>query len=360
VSTDCLKLTTYLGERDRAAGGFLADALLEGYAHHGVRRALLLRGAGGFGLKHHLRTDRVLSLSEDLPLVAIAVDAPERIAEVLSGVEAHSHAGLVTVERARVLGMEVGTAAVHEQLHEETRLTVFLGRRERAGGRPAFVAVTDLLRRHGLAGATVLLGVDGSVDGARRRARLVGRNADVPVMVVAVGQGARMAPALAELHTMLERPLVTLERVTVCRRDGSGLAPPPHLPARDPSGLALWQKLSVYASEDARWAGAPLHMALVRRLRGSGVRGVTSLRGIWGFHGDHRPHGDRLAQLRRHVPMVTVVVDTPERVAAAFGVVEEVTADTGLVTVETVPALTAAVAGDRYGGLRLAANWRPT
>ena len=34
----------------------------------------MLRGAEGFGLKHHLRTDRLLTLSEDLPLVSVAVD----------------------------------------------------------------------------------------------------------------------------------------------------------------------------------------------------------------------------------------------------------------------------------------------
>ena len=52
------------------ADGFLADAL-----HRPLRRAtscstsLVLRGAEGFGAKHHLRTDRLLTLSEDLPLV---------------------------------------------------------------------------------------------------------------------------------------------------------------------------------------------------------------------------------------------------------------------------------------------------
>jgi PII-like signaling protein len=37
----------------------------------------MLRGAEAFGLKHHLRTDRVLTLSEDLPLVSVAVDTSE-------------------------------------------------------------------------------------------------------------------------------------------------------------------------------------------------------------------------------------------------------------------------------------------
>ena len=55
----------------------------------------------------------------------------------------------------------------------------------------------------------------------------------------------------------------------------------------------------------------------IRRLRSAGISGTTTLRGIWGFHGDHAPHGDRLLQLGRHVPTVTIVIDTPERIATA-------------------------------------------
>jgi PII-like signaling protein len=63
---------------------------------------------------------------------------------------------------------------------------------------------------------------------------------------------------------------------------------------------------------------------------------------MWGFHGDHAPHGDRLLQLGRHVPAVTVVIDSPARIAAAFAVIDELTASRGLVTSELVPAMRAA------------------
>ena len=66
--TEYQKLTTYFGERQRSGGAFVADALLELYGRHEIAASILLRGTEGFGLKHHLRTDRSLSLSEDLPL----------------------------------------------------------------------------------------------------------------------------------------------------------------------------------------------------------------------------------------------------------------------------------------------------
>ena len=301
--TDSLKLTTYFGERQRTGGRFLSDVLFDLYGRHEVGTSVLLRGIEGFGVKHHLRTDLSLTLSEDLPLVSIAVDAPDRIEGLLHEVEGLERHGLVTLEGARTTPQE---------MPGETKLTVYVGRQDRIDGVPAFVAICDLLRRHGVAGATVLLGVDGTMGGTRRRARFFARNADVPAMIIAVGAGERIAAVLPEL----EGRMLTLERVRVCKRDGRVIA----VPGQD----TPLEKLMVYGAE---------HVGLVHRLRAAGARGATCVRGIWGFHGDHAPHGDRLLQLRRGAPVVTVIVDTPERVRQWFDLVDE-----GLVTSERLPA----------------------
>jgi PII-like signaling protein len=72
-------------------------------------------------------------------------------------------------------------------------------------------------------------------------------------------------------------------------------------------------------------------------MRGAGGAGATTLRGIWGYHGDHEPHGDSAWQLRRRVPVLTVLVDSPEGIRRTYGLVDELTAETGLVTSELVP-----------------------
>jgi PII-like signaling protein len=355
MNNDCLKLTTYFGERHRTDHQFVADALLDLYERREVETSVMLRGAEGFGLKHHLRTDRLLTLSEDLPLVSIAVDTRARIENLLDDVISIERHGLITLERARMLTGEIGAVTLPEELHEATKLSIYVGRQERISGAPAFVAVCDLLHRRGIAGATALLGVDGTAHGVRQRARFFGRNAEVPMMIIAVGAGEQIAQVLPELGRLLQRPLLTIERVRVCKRDGQLLAPPTPLPTTDERGLAMWQKLMIYASEQARHGRSPLHVALVRRLRESGASGATSLRGVWGFHGDHHPHGDRLLQLRRHVPVVTIIVDTPERIAQSFNIVDELTGGAGLVTSEMVPAMASLSEGKRQrGGLRLA------
>jgi PII-like signaling protein len=329
--TEYQKLTSYFGERHRSGGAFVADALLELYGRHEIAASILLRGTEGFGLKHHLRTDRSLSLSEDLPLVAVAVDTRPRIEAVLGEVRALTRTGLITVEGARLLGDTAGS-----DVDEATKLTVYLGRQERVYRVPAFVAVCDLLHRRGVDGATALLGVDGTAHGRRERASFFSRNAEVPMMIIAVGAGEQIGRVLPELGALLRRPLLTLERVRVCKRDGRNLARPHET---GPSGNGEWQKLMVYTSEAMRHQGQPVHRAIVRRLRSAGVSGATTVRGIWGFHGDHAPHGDRLLQLGRHVPAVTIVIDTPARIARAYEIIDELTTERGLVTCETISCL---------------------
>jgi PII-like signaling protein len=354
VNEDCLKLTTYFGEGDRADGGFLADALTEVYARHELRVSLVMRAIEGFGAQQHWRTDRLLSLSEDLPLVSVAVDARARIEAALADVEHLRLEGLVTLERARMLTGRVDAVRLAPQRDEAAKLTVYVGRHERVAATPAYEAVVALLHEHGVAGATVLLGVDGTVHGVRQRARFLARNAQVPLMVIAVGDGDRIAAALPELGVMLDHPLITLERVRVCKRDGQLLAEPRHLPESDASGSGVWQKLMMYAGEQSRHDGRPLHHQLIRALREAGAAGATSLRGIWGYHGDHAPHGDVFWQLRRRVPVLTVIVDTPERTRDWFAIVDELTDESGLVTSEMVPAFRATGPGVEHGGLRLA------
>lgn len=352
MSNDYLKLTIYFGESDRVDGHLLSDVLLDEFEVAGVLAGVLLRATEGFGIKHQLHTQRLLTLSEDLPLVAIAVDRREKIEALAQRVQPLVTGGLVTLERARFAAGDV-MPQLASGPGEETKLTVYLGRTERALGRPAYVAVVELLRRHGLDGATVLLGVDGMVHGRRERGRFLSRNANVPLMIIASGAGDVVGEALAPLGGLLRNPLLTLERIRVCKRDGNNVAEPRHLPETDDAGLGIWQKLMVHASEDARHEGHALYVQLIRRLREEGATGATALRGIWGYSGDREPHGDRLLSLRRRVPVVTVVVDRPEAIQRWWRVIDEVTDETGLVTSELVPAFHAVGPEIRSGGLRL-------
>lgn len=336
MTDNCLKLTAYFGERQRTDGHFLAEQLLSLYGREQVATSIMLRGSAGFGPRHQLRTDSSLSLSEDPPVAVAAVDTRAKIEGLVDAVVDLTPRGLVTVERAHLID-GVATPRVGS---DAVKLTVYVGRQERVQRAPAHLAVCDLLFRHGLDGASAFLGVDGTAHGTRYRARFFGRNVDVPMMIIAVGHADPVGNAVSELNGLLRRPLMTIERVRVCKRDGVVLARPDTLPGADDRGRPLHQKLMIYTSEDSLVDGVPVHRALIRRLRETkNASGATALRGMWGFHGSRPPHGDRLLQLTRRVPVTTIIVDTPDSIARSFDVVDEVTSRHGLVTSEMVPAL---------------------
>ncbi len=362
MSQEGLKLTTYFGERSRVKGILLADELLDIHARHEIRSSILLRGVQGFGAKHRLRSDRLLTLSEDLPLVCVAVDGREQIERLLADVSSIGDEGLMTLERAQLYGganeseEEISSGEGDPRLIVEAaidrgqgvpdpvrtaKLTVYLGRHDRVNGSPAFATVCQMLHESGVAGATVLLGVDGTRRGGRERAHFFARNQNVPLMVISVGDQHRISAAIGRLEQVLSEPLFTLEGVSVCKRDGVLLQRPHEKPSTDEHVRDVRQKLTIVISEAALHERRSVYVELVRRLRTANAAGATSMRGIWGFHGDHAPHGDRLLSIRRHVPVVTETIDTPERIAALFPIVDELTREHGLVTSELVPASSA-------------------
>ncbi len=312
MSTEGLKLSVYFGERDRVHGGLLSGALMDRLAAAEVLASALLRGIEGFGIKHRLRTTRLLTLSEDLPLMAVAVDYAPRVTRLLPEIQAIVGGGLITLERIALPGRQLADDLFGDG-SEDAKVTIYCGRGEARGARPVVAATVDALRTAGLPGATALPGVDGTILGERRAARFFSHNDGVPALVVSVGPWERMADVLPRLRALAGRHVITLERVRVVRRDGRVPAELPAPPAHDEDGLALWQRVMVFCGEQARWEGLPLYSQLIRRLREANAAGATALRGAMGYSDDGDQHGDRFLSIRRHAPIVVTMVNSVER-----------------------------------------------
>jgi PII-like signaling protein len=334
-----IKLTTYFAERDRAGSSFLADALLDVYERHRIHTSVLLRGVEGFGQHARLQTDSLLTLSENLPAVSIAIDERDRIERALRGVLDVATHGVISLERARlVTGDDLGRATLADDPGQGIKLTLYGGRSVRTDGRAGYVAAVDVLRSAGAAGASILLAVDGMLHGERQRARFFARNANVPLMLLAIGTAASLTSALPDLRGLLTDPVATIERVQICKVDGMRLSEPLAVSETDHSGLPVWQKVMIHAEEQSKVDGHPLHRELVRRLREAGAAGATVLRGARGFYANRDVFADSLLSLRRNVPVHLVVVDTPGNTRRLWPIIDEATRETGLVTSELVPA----------------------
>ena len=68
-----------------------------------LQRLLLLALAGGPGAHSRMHTQKILRLSEDLPVVIEIVDKPERIEAFLPELDEMIAEGLVTLENVKVI-----------------------------------------------------------------------------------------------------------------------------------------------------------------------------------------------------------------------------------------------------------------
>lgn len=93
----------HIGERDKHNGRPLYTEIVELLRRRHYAGATVYRAIMGFGASSHIRTDRFLELSLDLPIVVECVETEERIQAILPELDEMIGGGLITLERARVI-----------------------------------------------------------------------------------------------------------------------------------------------------------------------------------------------------------------------------------------------------------------
>lgn len=97
------RLTIFIDETDHHGHTPLATELVQRAHQAGLAGASVFRGVEGFGASNHLHTTRILSLSNDLPIVVIIVDSAERIGAFLPTLDELITEGLVIVDDVEVV-----------------------------------------------------------------------------------------------------------------------------------------------------------------------------------------------------------------------------------------------------------------
>ncbi len=96
-------MRVHIGESDRWRGNLLYRAIIELLHHEGFYGATVLRGVGGYGSSSRYHTDRILRLSQDLPIIIEVVEYSERIEKILPRLDEMLDGGLITIEKAHVI-----------------------------------------------------------------------------------------------------------------------------------------------------------------------------------------------------------------------------------------------------------------
>jgi uncharacterized protein len=95
-------------------------------------------------------------------------------------------------------------------------LRVFIGESDRHGRKPLYQAIVEMLREEGMAGATVLRGIEGfGATSHLHTARILRLSEDLPIVIEVADTSEKIEAIMPKLDGMVGEGLVTLERVEV-------------------------------------------------------------------------------------------------------------------------------------------------
>ena len=99
---------------------------------------------------------------------------------------------------------------------EGTLLRIFIGESDKHGRKPLYQAIVEMLRGQGMAGATVLRGIEGfGATSHLHTARILRLSEDLPIVIEVADTAERIEAIMPRIDEMVREGMVTLERVEV-------------------------------------------------------------------------------------------------------------------------------------------------
>lgn len=101
---------------------------------------------------------------------------------------------------------------------EAKLVRIFIGESDHWQGVPLYEAIVRKVREMGLAGATVIRGVEGFGANSRiHTAKILRLSEDLPILIEIVDKEDRIAEVLPVLDEMIGEGLITMERVEIIK-----------------------------------------------------------------------------------------------------------------------------------------------
>jgi PII-like signaling protein len=220
------KVSIYVGQDHQYHGESVYAAILEFLFYHKVAGASVTRGIAGFGADHHMHTDRILVLTENLPMKVEFIETPEKVEELLPKLHEMVGTGLIEIQDTTIVKpSESSKQAEHQEatppLKREGKaklMRIFIGENDKWNGKPLHKALIECMRTNDIAGVTVYQGILGY--GANRRIHkdsALHLSHDRPIMLSVVDTEERLRAFLPLLDDLVQQGLVVFSDVDVIK-----------------------------------------------------------------------------------------------------------------------------------------------
>lgn len=103
LTRTALRLTIMIGDGDQWHRKPLCTEIVHRAHQAGLAGATVLRGIEGYGASNLIHTNRLLSLSEDMPIVIVIIDTHDRIHSFLPELDELVTEGLVVLDDCEVI-----------------------------------------------------------------------------------------------------------------------------------------------------------------------------------------------------------------------------------------------------------------
>jgi PII-like signaling protein len=220
------KVTIYVGEEHKHHGQSLYAAILDFLFYRGISGASVVRGIAGFGADHHLHTDRLEVLSQDLPIKIEFIESAAKVDEVLPKLRQLAGSGLIEIQDTTVVKAAETSAQRDAELAmpalkregKAKLMRIFIGENDKWHDKPLYKALLESMRTNDIAGATIYQGILGY--GANRRIHkdtALHLSHDRPIMISVVETEEKLQTYFPLLDEMVQQGLVVLSDVDVIK-----------------------------------------------------------------------------------------------------------------------------------------------
>ena len=227
----------YLDSADRAPRTPSYELIVKRARQQHMAGATVLRGILGLRIDGDVLQPSAWKIVEHVPVIVEIVDEPVKIETFLQSVlDELDLRGLVTTERVDIVlrrpgyeaaadSLNVGGSMATQSTGPGELLRIMIGESDTEDGKPLYETIVRKARELGLAGATVLRGIEGfGAQSVIHKAGLLDLSTDLPIVIEIVDSAEKVRALLPYLESVVKDGLITSELVTIVVYRGRGKA----------------------------------------------------------------------------------------------------------------------------------------